>query len=49
MYRTFVMNNDKIDMFYMYVIPGFNITNYESQSNIVDQNIKFVVQNLQTQ
>ena len=40
MYRTFVMNTDKIDMFYMYVIPGFNIINYESQSNFVVQNIK---------
>ena len=44
------LNNDnKVDMFYMYVIiPGFNITNYESQSNFVVQNIKFVFQNLQT-
>ena len=35
-------NNNEIDMLYTYVIPGFNITNYESQSNFVVQNIKFV-------
>ena len=36
-----------MDMFYMYVIPGFSITN-ESQSNFVVRNIKFVFQNLET-
>ena len=30
-----------MDMFYMYVILGFSITN-ESQSNFVVRNIKFV-------
>ena len=29
----------------MFVIPGFNFTNYESQSNFVVQNINFVFQN----
>ena len=40
-------NSNGMDMFYMYVIPGFSITN-ESQSNFVVQNIKFVFQNLET-
>ena len=30
----------------MYVIPGFNVTNYESQSSFLVRNIKFVFQNL---
>ena len=41
-------NNNEIDMFYMCVIPGFNIASYESQSNFVLPNIKFLFQNLQT-
>ena len=40
-------NNNEIDIFYMFVIPGFNITN-ESPSNFVVHNIKLVFQNLQT-
>ena len=32
---TPLKKNDKVSMFYMYVIPGFNITNYESYSNFV--------------
>ena len=36
-----------MDMFFMYVIPGFSLTN-ESWSNFVVRNIKFVFQNLET-
>ena len=36
--------NNKIDMFniHMLTIPGFNVTNYESQSKFVVWNIEFV-------
>ena len=46
-YGELLKNNNEMDMFYMYVIPGFSITN-ESQSNFVVRNIKFVFQNLET-
>ena len=40
-------NNNEMDMFYMYVIPGFSIKN-ESESNFVCRIIKFVFQNFET-
>ena len=29
-------NNNKKDILFMYAIPSFNITNYESQSNLLN-------------